>query len=102
MAMNPEGSRDSGQAGEDRSEPRFSAVGAGPPAAPGVPPVPSPSQPPREPTVEEDLAEEYEAALEGQVSASHFSIDIGRASTEVELDGQPTSVDGEPHTDEED
>ncbi|WP_272008374.1 serine/threonine protein kinase [Nannocystis radixulma] len=55
-----------------------------------------------EPGGEEDLAEEYEAALEGQVSASHFSIDVGRASVEEAADGQPTSVDGEPHNEEDD
>jgi len=96
MATNPEGSRDSGQAGEDRSGPRFTAVIVDPPDS-----LPSAPVVARESNVEEDLAEEYEAALEGHVSAAHFSIDVGRASVEVD-DGQPTSVDGEPHNDEDD
>ncbi|WAS97864.1 serine/threonine protein kinase [Nannocystis punicea] len=55
-----------------------------------------------ESSADDDFAEEYEAALENQVSAAHFSIDLGRpSSADAELDGQPTSVDGEPHTDDE-
>ena len=87
MATNPEGSRDSGQAGEDAPKPRFTAV--------VEPPEPD-AGPSREPTVEDDLAEAYEAALEGH-NPTHFSIDLEHASrNEPDFDGQPTSVDGEP------
>ncbi|MDC0722697.1 serine/threonine-protein kinase [Nannocystis bainbridge] len=88
MATN-EGSRDSGQAGEDRSGPRLTAVIVDPPDS-------LPSAPVVVPGGDDDFAEEYEAALENQISAAHFSIELGRVSQEVESDGAPTSVDGEP------
>jgi serine/threonine protein kinase len=82
MATNPEGSRGSGQAGKDRSAPRAAAVGVPPPVEAAVA------------SLEDDLAEEYEAALEGQQPLTHFSIDLATA------DGQPTSVDGLPPAEE--
>ncbi|MCY1005227.1 protein kinase [Nannocystis pusilla] len=77
--------------------PRLTAVIVDPPDS--LPPTPVVSH---ELGADDDLAEEYEAALENQVSAAHFSIELGRPSGEVELDGQPTSVDGEPQAEDED
>src|SRR5690606_24554545 len=89
MGTNPEGSRDSSHAGEDAPGPQIAAVVVSPPVAAAVP---------REPTVEDDLAEAYEAALEGH-NPTHFSIDLGHATPdEADADGQPTSADGEPQS----